>query len=740
VARSRMAILSLALAVACGQSPPPTPEAPKAVPLPPTPAAVAPLPALDPAASPKIAPDEGMWLLNDFPSRRVAELYGFEPTQAWLDHVRVSSVRLAGGCSGSLVSPNGLVMTNHHCAHDCIQQLSTAKRDFVASGFTARAEKDEVRCPNIEVDQLTSISDVTDRVSTATKALTGAEFNKAEKAEESRIEKECATTDDVRCDVVSLYQGGRFHLYKYLRHQDVRLAFAPELAIAFFGGDPDNFNFPRYDLDVSFLRIWKDSKPAATPDYLRWSRAGAKEGDLTFVSGHPWSTSRNLTISQLAYLRDVGLPERIFRLSEGRGELLMYAERGAEEKRVVGETLFGVENSLKALKGRLQALVTPEVWQGKALAEKQLQGRVAATPELARANAGAWEAIERAQRRKQELHKPYWLLEVGWGFWSDLFGHARTLVRAAEEVPKPNVDRLREYTDARLPTIKQGLASTAPVYKDLEVVTLAMSLRQMREALGPDDPIIHRLLGIQSPEELARHVVTGSKLGDPKVRKALFDGGKTAVDASTDPMILLAKRIDGDARRVRKTFEDEVEAVEKENGEKIAQARFAVYGASIYPDATSTLRLSYGQVKGWDEAGRHVTPVTTFGGAFDRATGNDPFELPKSWLEAKPSLDLSTPFDMATTNDIIGGNSGSPVINKDAEVIGLIFDGNIHSLGGDYAYDGRDNRAVAVESTALVEALGKIYSATRIHDEILAGRQAPASWYRAAAPQEAPAL
>jgi hypothetical protein len=670
--------------------------------------------------------DEGMWTIHDFPSAKVAAAYHFSPDATWLHHAQLSSARLAGICSASFVSDSGLVMTNHHCAHDCIQQLSTAKRDFVASGFTAKTPNDEVRCPDIEIDQLTGISDVTDRVGTATKGLTGAEFNKTQKAEQSRIEKECATTDEVRCDVISLYQGGRFHLYKYRRHQDVRLVFAPELAIAFFGGDPDNFNFPRYDLDVSFLRIWKDGKPASTPDYLRWSASGAKEGDLTFVSGHPGSTSRNLTTSQLAYLRDVGLPERIFRLSEARGELLQFAERGPEEKRVVGETLFGVENSLKALKGRLQALVNHDVWQSKALAERELERRVAADSELAGAYAGAWGAIEKAERRKDELHKPYWQLEVGWGFWSSLFGYARTLVRAADELAKPNADRLREYTDARLPALKQGLLSTAPVYKDLEATTLAMSLRQMREALGPDDPFIRRLLGTESPGAIARQVVDASKLGDPKVRKALFDGGKKVIDASTDPMILLAKRVDDESRKVRKIFEDEVEAVEKENGEKIAHARFAVYGTSVYPDATFTLRLSYGQVKGWDEAGKWVNPVTTFGGAFDRATGSDPFKLPKSWLDRKPRLDLSTPFDVATTNDIIGGNSGSPMINKDAEVVGLVFDGNIHSLGGDYAYDGRDNRAVAVESTALLEALGKIYSATRISDEILSGREAAA--------------
>jgi Peptidase S46 len=722
VARSRTALLSLVSAVAffaCGEAPPPEAVSPPPPPPPPV-ATVTPAPL--PAAAPKMAVDEGMWLLNDFPSKRVAEQHGFEPTQAWLDHVRLSSVRLAGGCSGSIVSPDGLVMTNHHCAHECIQQLSTPKKDFVASGFSAKTEKDEVRCPDIELNQLTNISDVTDRVGAATKGLTGAEFNKAQKAEESRIEKECATADDVRCDVVSLYHGGRFHLYKYQRYQDVRLVFAPDFGIAFFGGDPDNFNFPRYDLDVSFLRIYKDGKPAATKDYFRWSAAGAKDGDLTFVAGHPGSTSRDLTTAQLAYLRDVGLPERLERLSEARGELLVYSERGAEQKRTVGETLFSVENALKAYKGRFQALSNPEVWQTKVSAEKDLRDRVAASPELANADGGAWDAIAKAETRKDELHKPYWYLEVGWAFWSDLFHHAMTLVRAADELPKPNADRLREYTDAKLPSIKQGITSTAPIYKELETLTLAMSLRQMREALGADDPLVKKVLGNKSPEELAKTVVSGTKLDDPKFRKALLDGGKKAVDAATDPMIAFAKLVDGDARAIRKIYEDQVEAAEKENAEKIARARFAVYGTSIYPDATFTLRLSYGQVKGWDEAGKRVNPVTVFGGAFDRATGSDPFKLPKSWLDAKAKLDLSTPFDVATTNDIIGGNSGSPMVNKDAEVVGLIFDGNIHSLGGDYIYDARDNRAVAVESTALIEALGKIYGATRIHDEILAGR------------------
>jgi hypothetical protein len=675
------------------------------------------------SAAPATDPDstEGMWLLNDFPSEKLGKRFGFAPTKEWLDHVRLSSVRLARGCSGSIVSPNGLVMTNHHCAHHCIEQLSSAKKDFVASGFYAKTPADEVKCPDVEVNELVDISDVTDRVTSATKGLADREFAEKQKAAIAEIEKACATGDDVRCDVVSLYHGGRYHLYKYKRFQDVRLVFAPEFSVAFFGGDPDNFMFPRYDLDVSFLRIYENGKPLETKNHFGWSPSGPKEGDLTFVSGNPGSTSRNLTVAELAYIRDVALPTRLLRLAEMRGLMTEFQARGPEQKRISNATLFGIENAFKALKGRQAALLDPELFGAKERAERELRAKVEADPAMKAKYAAAWDAIARAEQRMREIRVPYQQLEQGLGFWSDLFDDARSIVRAADELPKPNEKRLREFGDSHLPAVKQELFSTAPIYDELEILKLTHSLTKLREELGPDDPVVAKVLGARSPAEVATALVHGTKLKDPKVRKALFDGGKPAVDASKDPMILLAKSIDADARAVRTTYEDEVEGVVKKNDELVARAKFDLYGTSVYPDATFTLRLSYGVVKGWDENGKHVSPFTTMGGAFARATGQDPFALPKSWIAAKSKLNLATPLDFCTTNDIIGGNSGSPVIDQDARIVGLIFDGNIHSLGGDYAFDPKMNRAVAVDSAALLEALDKVYGASRIVADLRAG-------------------
>lgn len=662
--------------------------------------------------------DEGMWTFNNFPSQKVKAKYGFEPTQQWLDHVRLSSARLAAGCSGSFVSPDGLVMTNHHCARSCIDQLSTAKKNYIETGFYAKTLKDEPKCPAVEVNKLLQITDVTDQVHKATQGLEGAKFEAAQKAEIARIEKDCAQGEKIRCDVVSLYEGGLFQLYKYARYQDVRLVFAPEEAIAFFGGDPDNFEFPRYDLDVSFLRVYENGKPAKMDDYFRWSPSGAQKGELTFVTGNPGSTERLDTIAELAYQRDWVLPERLIYLSELRGLTTEFQKRSAEAKRTSNVLLFGVENSVKAFRGRREALVDPKFFAQKVAEEKAFQDKVAANPKMKRQYGAAWSQIAQAIDQQKTIRKPLTYLEFSAGSYSKLFSHARTLLRSAEELPRPNGERLKEYADARLPVLRQNLFSPAPIYPDVETMQLTFYLTKLREMLGPDDPAVKAALGNSSPEQVARRAVAGTKLRSPAYRKQLFEGGAKAINASKDPMIALVRSIDPFARKVRKEYEDQIESVLKRNHELLARARFEIYGTSTYPDATFSPRLSYGSVEGYTEDGKQVEPITHMAGTFERATGQPPFELPKSWLKAKSKLDLNTPMDFCTSNDIIGGNSGSPVVNKDAQIVGLIFDGNIQSLGGDYGFNPSDNRAVAVHSAALIEALDKIYGAKRLMNEL----------------------
>jgi hypothetical protein len=666
--------------------------------------------------------DEGMWTFDHFPKETVQKAYGFEPATAWLDQVRLASARIAGGCSASFVSADGLVMTNHHCAHSCIQQLSTKDKDFVQAGFYAATAAAEVKCPEIEINQLVGIDDVTARVNEATKGKDGAGYAEAQKATTARIEKDCQLSESLRCEVVSLYGGGQYHLYRYQRYQDVRLVFAPELAIAFFGGDPDNFVFPRYDLDVSFLRVYSADKPAKMANYFKWSAAGAKEGELTFVSGHPGGTDRQLTAAELEYQRDVALPEKLLTLAQLRGLLTQYQERGAEEKRVATHDLFGVENGYKALRGRWSALLDKAFFASKVAEDQALRDQVAKDPGKQQKYGAAWDAIAKAVAEQKKIRLPLRYIAWGSGFSGRLFGHARMLVQGTEELTRPNEKRFEEYRDTDLPQLQQRLFSKAPIYPALEIEKLTFSLTKMREELGADDAFVKKVLGKESPRELATRLVQGSKLADPEVRKLLWQGGKAAVVADKDPLLELARLVDADSRAWRKRFEEGIEPVIKKNSELIAKARFETQGTSRYPDATFTLRLSYGSVQGYEENGKTIKPFTTFGGAFDRATGRDPFALPTSWLKAQASLDSKTPFNFCTSNDIIGGNSGSPVINKNAEVVGLIFDGNLQSLGGEYGFDATVNRAVAVHSEALIQALSKIYGAERVAKELRAAK------------------
>jgi hypothetical protein len=669
--------------------------------------------------------DEGMWTYNNFPAAKVKEKYGFEPSQQWLDNVRLSSARIAGGCSASFVSPHGLVMTNHHCVRGCIEQLSTAEKDYTANGFYAKAQADELQCPAMEINQLSEITDVTERLNKATQGLSGKQFADTLKGEMAKIEKECATSDQVRCDVVTLYQGGKYNLYKYRRFQDVRLVFAPEHAIAFFGGDPDNFEFPRYDLDVAFVRVYQDSKPAPIANYFKWSKGGAKDGELTFVSGHPGRTSRGLTVAELEVQRDVAMPRMLLYMSEFRGMINEFQKRGAEQERISNNIKFGVENAVKAFKGRHEALLDKKFFASKVAAEQDLRQKVEANPELKNKYGAAWDEIAKALEQLKSVRKELGYIENGQGFSSKLYDIAKTLVRAADELPKENSQRLREFSDARLPGLKAQLFSPAPIYPELEIAQLEFSLTKLREELGADHPFVKKVLGKESPAALAARVVNGSQLRDVKMRQQLFEGGKKAIAASQDPMIKLFAMVDPDARAIRKTYEENIESVIKKNSELVAKAKFDVYGTNVYPDATFSLRLSYGSVQGFMDEGKKVAPFTQMAGAYERHTGEDPFALPKSWLDSKSKLKLSTPMNFVTTNDIIGGNSGSPMINKDAEIVGLVFDGNIYSLGGEYGFDESVNRTVAVHSDAIIESMQKIYGATRVLEELRPGKQPP---------------
>jgi hypothetical protein len=662
--------------------------------------------------------DEGMWLPNGLPSDKIEAAYGFKPDAAWLAHARLSAVRLASGCSAGLVSASGLVATNHHCVRECLTQLSSKNADASATGFYAATLADEKRCSTIEANRLIDTVEVTDRIRKATDGKEGAAFAAALKAEQAAITQACAGGDDrLRCDVVTLYSGGRYDLYKYRRYQDVRLVFAPEDGIADFGGDPDNFEFPRYALDVGFLRLYDNGKPLDSTDgYFKFSDREPTPGELVFTVGNPGNTNRLHTVAQLEDEREFDLPRLAFYFAELRGVLREFVRRGPEEQRVGGANLLGVENSLKVFKGLWGALSDPALIDAKRTAEAALQAKVAADPALHEAGT-AWDDIAAAVKRHRAISDRAFLMNQ-MRRASRLLDDALIVVRQPVEQAKPDGERLSEYSAASFPALRQRLLSEAPISPALETVTLGFWLRKLQEILGPDDPLVHKILGAHSPDDLAASLVKASKLADPALRRRLLDGGQKAIDASGDPMVAFAKLVDPDSRAIRKTVEDDYDAVLDAAGGRIARASFAIYGAGLSPDATFTLRLSYGAVQGWAENGREVPPLTRIGGVFGRATGSDPFRLPPRWVAAKDTLDLGTVFDFASTNDIVGGNSGSPVIDRNGAVLGLAFDGNIHSLGGDYGYDPALNRSVTVSSVAIREVLAKIYGANRLLDEL----------------------
>jgi hypothetical protein len=687
-------------------------------------------------ATTPLAADEGMWLFSNPPRELLKQKYGFDATDAWLDHLRQSAVRFNSGGSGSFVSANGLVMTNHHVGADALAKLSSPERDILNNGYHAKTQADEIKCLDLELNVLVKITDVTDQInSVVTAKMSAPEAEKARRAKLNTLEQEAKEASKLRSDVVTLYQGGQYHLYQYKQYTDVRLVFAPEQKIAFFGGDPDNFEYPRYDLDVCFFRAYENDKPAAVPHHLKWSAAGAKDGELTFVAGHPGKTDRLNTVAHLEYLRDRTFPAQMNLLRRREVLLKTFSERSEEQALQAQDELFGIQNSRKARLGGLGGLQDPAVMAAKRAAETALRKQIAAKPEFAEAEQ-AFQTIETSFRNFLPHVHEIALLEQGQAFNSALFSIAQDLVRLADERAKPNAERLREYSEAGLESLKQELFSEAPIYDNLEIVKLADSLSyylEMRGGSGPLTPyqspdearlleLMNKVMAGKSPTARAGELIKGTKLRDIAERKKLFDGGKAAIEASTDPMIQLARLVDPAAREVRKKYESTLEEPLRQSYAKIAKARFALQGTNTYPDATFTLRLAFGTVSGFTESdGKAVPPWTTLGGTFDHADkhkNQPPYQLPESWLKAKDKLKLGTPFNFVSTADIIGGNSGSPVVNRAGEIVGIIFDGNIQSLVLDFAYSDTQARAVSVHSAGIIEALNTVYQAEALVREL----------------------
>jgi len=663
--------------------------------------------------------DEGMWTFDHFPSSTVQARYGFAPDATWLDHVRYSAVRLTSGCSASMVSKDGLVLTNHHCVFECEQALSTAEQDYVTSGFLTHARTEERLCPGMQAEILQQVTDVTARVQSAIASGEPKDTVKSRDAATAKIEDEgCRGDATSRCQVVSLYEGGQYKLYKYRKYSDVRLVFAPEFSVSFFGGDPDNFNFPRFCLDSAFVRLYESGKPAQMPTHLKWRHTAPAEGELVFLAGNPGSTNRLDTRIQLEMQRDWQIPVRQLVRSELRGRLIEYSQLGTEQKRTAGSTLFQVENSFKAFYGRQRALLDPQFFARLVQEEDDLHKRVADDPRLAADVGDPWKQIDEAIDSYRQIFLSHDFLEVRAGSIAQLFHYARTLVRAASERTKPSPERLREYADSNLPLLEKELLDPQPIYPELERIGLALWLSKTREYLTVDDPLVKHLLGAESPEALADRLVAGTQLADAKVRENLWHGGEAATKASDDPLIRFVLATDPDARELRTRYEQQVEGPVTRAQEKLARARFRVYGDAVYPDATFTLRLSYGTVQGWSYQGQTIKPFTNFGGLYARATDSEPFRLPQRWLAAKSRLDPKTLLDVATNNDVIGGNSGSPLIDSHGQVVGAMFDGNIHSLGGSFGFDPRLNRTIAVLTAAIGPALREVYGLPALANEL----------------------
>jgi hypothetical protein len=678
--------------------------------------------------------DEGMYTFDNPPLEAWKTDYGFEPGGGWIEHIMQSAVRFNNGGSGAFVSAHGLVVTNHHVGFDCIQKLSTAEKDFVEEGFTALKLEDEAPCPDLELNVLVSLEDVTQRVTAAAKgAADDAEAGKLRRMETAKIEKECQDDTGLRCDVTALYGGGQYTLHRYRRHTEVRLVMAPEQQAAFFGGNFDNFTYPRYDLDFSLFRVYEDGKPYQPPHFLKWSKTGPAEGDLVFVIGNPGSTGRLLTVSQLEFLRDVKYPNRLRTFKRIKDVLEAYADQSDEHARQVKKDLFSYDNALKAYRGLLEGVTGQGLLEKKKKEEAEFKKALKKHPGIFEKTRDSWDRIAAAQEAHADIHVARYLVSALVGR-SEILRRAVAIVQLVAEKKKPNEERLEEYRDSALPSLELDLFSDAPIYRELEKTMIENSLNEILDVLGKDHAVAKAALGDDTPAGIAAGVSEQTALGDVKKRRKLVDKGanlgqkqweKSAV-VSMDPAMQLALRLDPIVRELKRRYEDEVESVERSEGLLLAEARFEVFGKNIPPDATFTPRIAYGTVKGYEAEGTLVSHKTTFYGLFARSAafgGAAPFHLPPRWLKKKKNLDMAAALNFCYTADTIGGNSGSPVINRKGELMGLNFDRNFSGLGSRYYYYEEEKaRAVAVHSAGILEALAGIFEAPSIVQELLSGK------------------
>lgn len=658
--------------------------------------------------------DEGMYLFNDLPVEKLQREHQFTPSQEWADELRLASVRFNSGGSGSFVSSNGLVLTNHHVASDTLQKLSTPERNLIKDGFLASAFDQELKTPDLELNVLISIEDVTDRVQSAVTVTSDPESSgKQRQAAITQIEKESTDATGLRSDVVTLFGGARYHLYRYKKYTDVRLVWAPETASAFFGGDADNFEYPRYNLDATLMRVYENDQPAKLDHFLKWSDTPVQADDLVFVSGNPGRTQRIFTVEAIEYLRDQRLPFVLDFLRRKEILFQQYGLEGNEASRRVRDELFGIQNARKAYTGMLAGLQDPQTIASKRGRQDRLKAAARQRPDLAKL-ASAFDEIAQIQNEKAATLKSS--VKLG----SELFQYSLAILLMAQEDLKPNLDRLPEYTESGRDSLLAKVLSPAPIYDDLETTKLADEIALLMERRGANDSLVREILVGRSPREVAADIIAKTSTDAVETRKRLVEGGYASVLASGDPMIRLARLIEPVYRSVRKV-EDRLAEREKQAYAKVAQLITAVEGTSGYPDATFTLRLAFGTVRGYDEDGQFVEPATTMAGAFEHAVehaGQPDFDLPESWMAAKEQLDLSTQLNFVCTADIIGGNSGSPVVDREGDLVGLIFDGNIQSLTSDYLYSDEQGRAVSVSAVGIREAIKTIYNAPALAEQL----------------------